>query len=54
MFKNLYRLFVEKDASLVEINPLVITGEDKLSAVDAKMTFDNNALFRHPDVFELF
>ena len=54
LFKNLYRLFVEKDASLVEINPLVITGEDKLSAVDAKMTFDNNALFRHPDVFELF
>lgn len=53
LFKNLYRLFVEKDASLVEINPLVITGEDKLSAVDAKMTFDNNALFRHPDVFEL-
>ncbi len=54
LFKNLYRLFVEKDASLTEINPLVITEQDELSAVDAKMTFDNNALFRHPDVFELF
>ena len=54
VFKNLYRLFVEKDASLAEINPLVVTKDGCLKAIDAKMTFDNNALYRHPDVFELF
>ncbi len=54
LFKNLYRLFCEKDASLAEINPLVITNDDKVVAIDAKMTFDNNALFRHPDVLEKF
>lgn len=54
VFKNLYRLFVEKDASLAEINPLVVTKDGRLKAIDAKMTFDNNALYRHPDVFELF
>lgn len=53
LFKNLYRLFVEKDASLAEINPLVLTKEGQLKAIDAKMTFDNNALYRHPDVAEL-
>ena len=46
LLKNLYRLFVEKDASLAEINPLVVTRDGKLKAIDAKMTFDNNALFR--------
>lgn len=54
IFQNLYRLFVEKDASLVEINPLVKLGDGMLKAIDAKMTFDDNALFRHPDVKELF
>lgn len=54
LLKNLYRLFVEKDASLAEINPLVVTRDGKLKAIDAKMTFDNNALFRHPDVFACF
>lgn len=54
LFKKLYQLFLEKDASLTEINPLVITEQGEVVAVDAKMTFDNNALFRHPDVFELF
>jgi succinyl-CoA synthetase beta subunit len=54
VFKNLYRLFIEKDASLAEINPLVVTKDGRLKAIDAKMTFDNNALYRHPDVFELF
>ena len=54
IFQNLYRLFVEKDASLVEINPLVKLGDGTLKAIDAKMTFDDNALFRHPDVKELF
>lgn len=54
VFKNLYRLFIEKDASLAEINPLVVTKDGQLKAIDAKMTFDNNALYRHPDVFGLF
>ena len=54
IFQRLYRLFVEKDASLAEINPLVLTKDGMLKAIDAKMTFDNNALSRHPDVFELF
>ena len=54
LFKNLYRLFVEKDASLAEINPLVKLSDGTLKAIDAKMTFDDNALFRHPDVAELF
>lgn len=53
LFQNLYRLFVEKDASLAEINPLVCLKDGLLKAIDAKMTFDNNALFRHPDVAEL-
>ena len=46
----LYRIFVDKDCSLVEINPLVITGEKDLVALDAKLNFDDNALFRHKDV----
>ena len=54
MFKALYKLFVEKDASLVEINPLVLLKDGTLRAIDAKMTFDNNALFRHEDVKESF
>jgi succinyl-CoA synthetase beta subunit len=53
LFQNLYRLFVEKDASLAEINPLVVDKAGQLRAIDAKMTFDDNALFRHPDVAEL-
>ncbi len=50
---GMYRAFVELDASIVEINPLVITGDGALIALDAKMNFDDNALFRHPDVVEL-
>ncbi|WDT79985.1 MAG: acetate--CoA ligase family protein [Candidatus Manganitrophus sp.] len=53
MLGNLYRLFIEKDASLVEINPLVVTKQSKLIALDAKMNFDDNALFRHDDIREL-
>jgi succinyl-CoA synthetase beta subunit len=48
--KGLYRAFDETDASLAEINPLVLTGEDRVLALDAKMNFDDNALFRHPDI----
>jgi len=52
MLKNLYRLFVDYDCSLVEINPLVITAEDTVVALDAKINFDDNALFRHKDIQE--
>lgn len=51
--KGLYQLFVEKDASLVEINPLVITEEGNLIAVDAKINFDDDGLFRHPDIKDM-
>ena len=47
--KGLYRLFVEKDCSLVEINPLAVDGEGNLIAADAKVNFDDNALFRHSE-----
>jgi succinyl-CoA synthetase beta subunit len=50
---GLYRLFVEKDASLAEINPLVITKAGDLLALDCKLNFDDNALFRHPDIRDL-
>ena len=50
---GLYRAFTELDASLVEINPLVVTGGGDLLALDAKMSFDGNALYRHADVMEL-
>jgi len=49
----LYRAFIDTDASLLEINPCVLTGDGKLVALDAKMTFDDNALFRHPNIREL-
>ncbi|MEO0067803.1 MAG: ADP-forming succinate--CoA ligase subunit beta [candidate division WOR-3 bacterium] len=47
--QKLYRLFIERDCSLVEINPLVLTGSGVLLALDAKINFDDNALFRHPE-----
>jgi succinyl-CoA synthetase beta subunit len=50
MLKNLYRLFVDYDCSLVEINPLVLTADEAAIALDAKINFDDNALFRHPDI----
>src|SRR5882724_12850377 len=49
----LYRAFIDTDASLLEINPCVVTGDGKLVALDAKMTFDDNALFRHKELREL-
>jgi len=48
-----YRAFRDRDATMVEINPLVLTGSGRILALDAKMSFDDNALFRHPDVAEL-
>ena len=52
-FQVLYRAFVETDASLVEINPCVVTGDGRLVALDAKVNFDDNALYRHPEFKEL-
>lgn len=53
LFKNLYKAFVETDMSLLEINPLVITKENNIVCLDAKVNFDSNALFRHPEYQDL-
>ena len=53
MVQGLFSLFVEKDCSMVEINPLVRTNDDEMILLDAKVGFDDNALFRHPDIVEL-
>jgi succinyl-CoA synthetase beta subunit len=50
VIKNLYRTYMETDASLVEINPLILEGSGGIKALDAKFNFDSNALFRHPEV----
>ena len=50
MLKGMYKLLLEKDCSLVEINPLVVTKQGELLALDAKVNFDDNALYRHPDI----
>ncbi len=50
LFPILYTAFTDKDMSLLEINPLVVLGDNHLAVLDAKVSFDNNALFRHPDV----
>jgi len=50
---GLYRLFIEKDISLIEVNPLIIDGKGDLSALDAKLNADDNALFRHPELAEM-
>ena len=52
-FESLYRAFMETDASLLEINPCVVTGDGRLVALDAKLNFDDNALYRHPEFKEL-
>ncbi|CAN7267768.1 ADP-forming succinate--CoA ligase subunit beta [Mesorhizobium amorphae] len=53
LFPLLYEAFVEKDMSLLEVNPLIVMRNGRLRVLDAKVSFDNNALFRHPDVMEL-
>jgi len=50
---GLYNVFVDKDCSIAEINPLVVTGDGEVMALDAKLNFDSNALFRHKDILEL-
>ena len=51
--KGLYRAFDETDASLAEVNPLIVTGDERVLALDAKLNFDDNALFRHPEIVAL-
>jgi succinyl-CoA synthetase beta subunit len=53
MLQGLYRAFDETDASLAEINPLIVSGSGKVIALDAKLNFDANGLFRHPDILEM-
>ena len=53
LIKNMYKFFVEKDDSLVEINPLIVTETNKLLCLDAKVNFDDNALYRHPEIEKL-
>ena len=53
ILKNMYTCFKEKDISLLEINPLIETNDEKIIAVDAKMNFDSNALYRHPDIIDM-
>ncbi len=53
VLQGLYRAFDETDASLAEINPLILTGDGRVIALDAKMNFDSNALFRHPEIAEM-
>ena len=53
LVKNLYRLFIEKDMEMLEINPLIVTPKGDLKCLDAKMGFDNNALYRHSDILAL-
>ncbi|TBN41912.1 ADP-forming succinate--CoA ligase subunit beta [Paracoccus subflavus] len=53
LVKNLYRLFIERDMEMLEINPLIVTPEGQIKCLDAKMGFDNNALYRQPDIMAL-
>ena len=53
LIKSIYKMFVETDANLVEINPLILTKDNKIVCLDAKMNFDDNALFKHPEILEL-
>jgi succinyl-CoA synthetase beta subunit len=53
LIQSLYKILIEKDASLIEINPLIITKNEKLICLDAKMSFDDNAIFRRPEILEL-
>ena len=53
LFKNLYKAFISNDMSLLEINPLIVTKSNDVQVLDAKVSFDDNALFRHPNLMEL-
>jgi succinyl-CoA synthetase beta subunit len=53
LLKSIYKMFISTDANMVEINPLILTKENKIMCLDAKVNFDDNALFRHPEIIEL-
>ncbi len=53
LIKSIYKMFIDTDANLVEINPLILTKDNNMVCLDAKMNFDDNALFKHPDIVEL-
>ena len=53
LIKSIYKMFIKTDANMVEINPLILTKEKKIVCLDAKVSFDSNALFRHPEILEL-
>ena len=53
LIKSIYKMFISTDASMVEINPLILTKEEKIICLDAKVNFDDNALFKHPDIVDL-
>ncbi len=53
LIKSIYKMFIETDANMVEINPLILTKEKKIICLDAKVNFDSNALFRHPEILKL-
>jgi len=53
LIKSIYKMFIKTDANMVEVNPLILTKEKKIICLDAKINFDSNALFRHPEILEL-
>jgi len=53
LIKSIYNMFISTDANMVEVNPLILTKEEKIVCLDAKVNFDSNALFRHPEILEL-
>ena len=53
LIKSIFKMFMSTDASMVEVNPLILTKEEKMVCLDAKVNFDSNALFRHPEIIEL-
>ncbi len=53
LIKSIYKMFISTDASMIEVNPLILTKEEKLVCLDAKINFDDNALFKHPEIVEL-
>ena len=53
LIKSMYKMFISTDANMVEVNPLILTREEKIICLDAKINFDSNALFKHPEIVEL-
>ena len=53
LIQSIYKVLIEKDASLIEVNPLILTKDEELLCLDAKMSFDDNAIYRHPDILSL-